>query len=783
VTTATGLSKPPRTIVGYCWPWTVRPGEKLDFRVSADGGGEYEAALVRIICGDDMSSPDMFKELLLEAPFTGRYPARFQHTDLGSFVEIPLKPALNGLGNFSLQAAVYPTLLPQGDRPRAGGIVNSYDEPVFQDQHLVSRWDACTRRGWALLIDEKGRLVFQTGDGQRVDRTVMNRPLVQDRWFRVAASYDAAAMRVRIDAHSAAHEPGNQAAWPASQVESHNTVQINCDPTAPLRFGACTDGSGNGGRLKQAMCFSGRLDRVRLVYGVLDGREHEALYDSDIPDALRGQLIGFWDFSKGIDGIEITDLSANGLHGTTVNMPMRGVAGVDWDATASNWRERPGHYSAIHFHDDDLYDAEWEPDFGFTIPSDLRSGIYAIRLRHRGSEDYTPFFVAPPKGVTRAAIALLIPTATYTAYTNITGLTTLRRKKSVADEGGTVHLIEEDLHPGILQNADHADFTLRHYRRLGKGIYSNHTDGTLAGCASQRHPNMTMKPKGIGWTLIADTYIADWLEQVGIPFDVITDDLLHTEGVSLLERYTVVITGNHPEYYSRAMFDAVEAYQQHGGRWMYLGGNGFYWVTSFPAELPGSIEVRKDFYSGGWKSYELQHSSERICGGEWQKNGRSANGLVGVLYEAERGYAMEGSAPYRRLKGSFDPRAAFIFEGVRNTLIGDYGHLGGGAAGYEIDTISSEKGTPSHALHLAQAKDFRKSGSMLAPEYSVNGPQPVADMVFFETPDGGAVFSVGSMAWPGALSHNAYDNDVARITANVLRRFSDETPFRFDASS
>jgi N,N-dimethylformamidase len=39
------------------------------------------------------------------------------------------------------------------------------------------------------------------------------------------------------------------------------------------------------------------------------------------------------------------------------------------------------------------------------------------------------------------------------------------------------------------------------------------------------------------------------------------------------------------------------------------------------------------------------------------------------------------------------------------------------------------------------------------------------------------------MAWPGALSHNAYDNDVARITANVLRRFSDETPFRFDASS
>jgi N,N-dimethylformamidase len=46
------------------------------------------------------------------------------------------------------------------------------------------------------------------------------------------------------------------------------------------------------------------------------------------------------------------------------------------------------------------------------------------------------------------------------------------------------------------------------------------------------------------------------------------------------------------------------------------------------------------------------------------------------------------------------------------------------------------------------------------------------DMVFFETPNGGAVFSVGSIAYCGALSHNSYDNNVSRITENVLRRFS-----------
>ena len=47
-------------------------------------------------------------------------------------------------------------------------------------------------------------------------------------------------------------------------------------------------------------------------------------------------------------------------------------------------------------------------------------------------------------------------------------------------------------------------------------------------------------------------------------------------------------------------------------------------------------------------------------------------------------------------------------------------------------------------------------------------------MVYFETPNGGAVFSVGSIAWRGCLSYDNYDNTVSRVTANVLRRFAAE---------
>jgi len=46
-----------------------------------------------------------------------------------------------------------------------------------------------------------------------------------------------------------------------------------------------------------------------------------------------------------------------------------------------------------------------------------------------------------------------------------------------------------------------------------------------------------------------------------------------------------------------------------------------------------------------------------------------------------------------------------------------------------------------------------------------------ADVVLMDHPGAGSVFSVGSICWAGAMGWNDYDNDVARLTSNVLRRF------------
>ena len=105
------------------------------------------------------------------------------------------------------------------------------------------------------------------------------------------------------------------------------------------------------------------------------------------------------------------------------------------------------------------------------------------------------------------------------------------------------------------------------------------------------------------------------------------------------------------------------------------------------------------------------------------------------------------------------------------------------SAGEEIDRTDARLGTPAHALVVASAHGFDASMLKTPEEILMNmpanpeDPDIRADMVFYETANGGAVFSTGSIAWAGSLCQNDYHNDVSRITRNVVMRFLDPTPF------
>lgn len=105
----------------------------------------------------------------------------------------------------------------------------------------------------------------------------------------------------------------------------------------------------------------------------------------------------------------------------------------------------------------------------------------------------------------------------------------------------------------------------------------------------------------------------------------------------------------------------------------------------------------------------------------------------------------------------------------------------------EVDSYNPDIGSPAHALVLASSGTMTEAHVLVVEEMLFNFmgttgnlcPQVKSDLVFYETVGGGAVFSAGSIAWAGALSHNAYDNNVSRLVGNIVRRFVDPEPFGF----
>src|SRR5262249_4050345 len=149
------------------------------------------------------------------------------------------------------------------------------------------------------------------------------------------------------------------------------------------------------------------------------------------------------------------------------------------------------------------------------------------------------------------------------------------------------------------------------------------------------------------------------------------DEDIHTDGQSLLDGYKVLVAGSHPEYWSGQMLDALEGYLAAGGRLMYLGGNGFYWVTSVDPERPHLIELRRWGGTGAWKAErgEYPHATTGELGGIWRNRGRTPHRLVGVGFSAQ---GFDAALPYYRQPDSHDPRASWIFEGIgEDEPIGD----------------------------------------------------------------------------------------------------------------
>jgi N,N-dimethylformamidase len=339
-------------------------------------------------------------------------------------------------------------------------------------------------------------------------------------------------------------------------------------------------------------------------------------------------------------------------------------------------------------------------------------------------------------------------------------------------------------HVGVLEDTD---LELNERPGIyGLSTYDYHLDGRGCQYTSWRRPILNMRPRyrhefGSVWQFPADLQLVDWLTAQGFEFDVATDHDLMAEGADLFRRYNVVVTGSHPEYYTREMIDAWEDYLAEGGRGMYLAGNGMYWIASQHPQKPWLMEIRKgESGDQAWRARpgELHHSTNGERGGLWRMRARASAKVWGVVYTS---HGLDVSTGFVQMPDAREPRLKWMFEGIGpDEVIGDFGLVGGGAAGLEVDRYDQALGTPPNT-HLVASSYGHTPNWGLVPEEQyfvhsgMNGPEhPLVrgDITYFSTKNGGAMFASSSMAWCASLSWNDYRNNVSLLTGNVLRRFA-----------
>lgn len=714
------------TVTGYLSTLSARQGEPVDCMVSTDAA-EVVLDVVQLLHGDDNRAGPGRKIRDVPQIAAVRATGAQQDIHLGSCIVVPTI-GLQPLPGLELDVRLQPTTPVIGRRQGVVSLLDDADGAVL-----------------TLEIAGDGSLTVTGADGV----AFCELPVEWRRgsWYRAS---------VRVNAAGAVTLSCSRLDGSREQLEgTREGGSVPLDSAAQVAVFAASRCRRRGRQWIPQDVFNGKLERPMIQRVRDDGRL---------------AVVADWRFERTPESDRCEDVSGNEYDGVVINAPLRAATGHRWRGREVDFTKVPDQYGAIHFHDDDLDDANWEPTATFTIPDGLPSGVYAVRLTTETAVDHIPLVVTPGFEGPRERIAVLLPTFTYIAYANERMVTRLDFERD--------QMSDHPIHPG------HRDLELARHPEWGLSLYDVHSDGSTCAYSTSRRPIPNLRADYRAWLqnaprhLSADLYLVDWLTECGYGFNVITDHDLNGDGARILDDYDVVITGSHPEYVSGRMLDALDTHLAHGGSLMYLGGNGFYWVTSQDPRRPHLIEVRRGPVgtrpSEGAPG-EGTHSTTGEPGGLWRQRGRWPNRLTGIGMTAQ---GWDAKAPgYRRTSDGEDARFDFVFDGVGDDeVIGDFGLIMDGASGDELDRFDLDRGSPPETVVIATStghSDFYQLAGedVLASRAGLGGTESSevrSDMTWLEKPAGGAVFSVGSICYTGSLSHNGYRNNVSTVTGNVL---------------
>ena len=217
------------------------------------------------------------------------------------------------------------------------------------------------------------------------------------------------------------------------------------------------------------------------------------------------------------------------------------------------------------------------------------------------------------------------------------------------------------------------------------------------------------------------------MSREGIAFDLYEEQDLHLSGEWLLDYQTLVLP-THPEYWTETMRANLISWLGTGGRLIYTGGNGIFERIVFdPATATATFRRAADGARDIYREVGLPESQ-----------------ILGVAYDSS--VVRRSKRPIRSCGTIRCTRTPGSRRGTRSASTG----YNGAAAGWETDG----------RLGL--------DGDALPEEVIAEGMvTPRSSMVFMERPNGGFVFSAGSLTFNGALDR---DPRMSRLLHNVFDR-------------
>ena len=697
-------------LLGYADKLSVRQGETVSFKVSSTSKKTFKAFLKRSISADPNPKGIGIIEKDASKYFkTSSYKSRVQTFNPGSYAITKNSVKILIKKNLTFSVIIFPTL-------------SSTKEQIILALDNLE-----------IYINSNGSSAVRVGDNS----ISIKEPLILRSWYKI---------EVKISLNGKVF------------ISQKNLKNKNEKEKISI------------GKLSLKKVISGKISLAAVVSKIMAYNHFNGKIESPKIN-VDGKKVGEWDLSKNTSSTTVE--SINGPKLILKNFPTRAVTGSKWDSSEMNWQHKPDHYAAIHFHEDDIYDFEWETDFKFTIPKNMPSGIYLMKISCEGYEDSMPFFVAPELGKTKTKICVLVSTFTYAIYGNHARVD---YKKSWLNR-----INEWNAYP----------YNPANYKEYGLSTYNYHSDGSGICHASHRRPLFNLRPGYLTFGgskspcsglrhFQADSHLISWLHNKEFDYEIITDEQLHEDGYKAIKKYKTIITGSHPEYHTKETLDALRDFRDNGGSLNYLGGNGFYWRIAIHKENKNLLEIRRP--EGGIRAWasepgEAYNAFDGTYGGLWRRSGRAPQELVGVGFTAQGNFY---GHPY--VRKCFDKKFDWVFKGIKGNKIGDFGFSGNGAAGFELDHIDSHLTSIKDITLLAQSKASKdpEENFILVPESQLTHLSNIkhlpnedilqADMVYFTVPGGGSVFSTGSITFCGSLPWNKFNNEVSTLLKNVISK-------------